>query len=78
MVYLVKYRPKGASTGSNSKLARTVFAESDSKPSRQRAAQLLNKITGGDFVEDTIEIQELRSFDPADVRNNGGSLYALE
>lgn len=77
MVYLVKYRPKGTAGGSNSKLARTVFAESDSKPSRERAAQLLNKITGGDFLEDTIQIQELRSFDPADVRNNGGSVFSL-
>jgi hypothetical protein len=77
MVYLVKYRPKGTATGSNSKLARTVFAESDSKPSRERAVQLLNKITGGDFLEYTIQIQELRSFDPADVRNNGGSVFSL-
>ncbi len=78
MVYVVKYRPKNEAKEPESKVARTVFAECDGKPSREKAAKLLNEVTGGDFLEDTIQIQELPSFDPAEVRRHGANVFSLK
>lgn len=77
MVYVVKYRLKPDEKDPNSKLGRTLFAECDTKPSREKAAKLLNDITGGKFLEDSIQIQELRDFDPTEVRSHGGSVFSL-
>ena len=77
MVYVVKFRPKGDSKNPRPRFARTLFAECDGKPSREKAATLLNNITGGDFLEDTIQIQELRAFDPAEVRSQGATVFSL-
>ena len=77
MVYIVKFRPKGDTKRPNSKVARTLFAECDAKPSREKAVRLLSNVTGGDFLEDTIEIRELRDFDPIEVRGQGGTVFTL-
>ncbi|HEV8343921.1 MAG TPA: hypothetical protein VGR30_16245 [Candidatus Binatia bacterium] len=77
MVYVVKYRLKPDEKDPNSKLSRALFAECDTKPSREKAAKLLNDITGGKFLEGSIQIQELRDFDPAEVRSHGGSVFSL-
>ena len=77
MVYVVKFRPKGDGNSSHRKVARTVFAESAAKPSREKAAELLTSVTGGDFLEDTIEIRELRDFDPIEVKGQGGTVFSL-
>lgn len=79
MVYVVKFRPKSDGNGNSSerKVARTLFAESADKPSRERAAELLTSVTGGDFLEETIEIRELRDFDPIEVKGQGGTVFSL-
>jgi len=77
MVYVIKFRPKADSDSSNRKGARTVFAESAAKPSREKAAELLTSVTGGDFLEETIEIRELRDFDPIEVKGQGGTVFSL-
>ncbi|HEX9446145.1 MAG TPA: hypothetical protein VGA73_18640 [Candidatus Binatia bacterium] len=73
MVYVVKYRSKG----SKSKIARTLFAESPAQPSREKTVEWLSNVTGGDFVEETIEIRELRDFDPIEVRSQGATVFSL-
>ena len=65
MVYVLKFRVKE----SHSKVSRTLFAEAAAQPTREKAIQLLSNITGGNFIEDTIEIRELRDFDPIESRN---------
>jgi hypothetical protein len=77
MVYVVKFRPKADGSSSSRKVARTVFAESAAKPSREKAAELLASVTGGDFLEETIEIRELRDFDPIEVKGQGGTVFSL-
>ena len=77
MVYVVKFRSKGVAQDPNSKVARTLFAECDVKPSCDKAVQLLSNVTGGDFLEDTIEIRELRDFDPIEVRGQGATVFTL-
>ena len=77
MVYIVKFRSKGGAKRSTPNLARTLFAESTAKPSREKAAELLTSVTGGDFLEETIEIRELRDFDPIEVRGEGGTVFSL-
>lgn len=77
MVYVVKFRPKAEGNSSNRKVARTVFAESAAKPSREKAAELLTSVTGGDFLVETIEIRELRDFDPIEVKGQGGTVFSL-
>jgi hypothetical protein len=77
MVYVVKFRSKADGNCSNRKVARTVFAESAAKPSREKAAELLTSVTGGDFLEETIEIRELRDFDPIEVKSQGGTVFSL-
>ena len=68
MLYLVKFRAQSDAQDLNFRVARTLFAECNTQPSREKVLQLLNRITGGDFLEDTIEIRELRDFDPIEVR----------
>jgi hypothetical protein len=77
MVYVVKFRSKVDGSSSSRKVARTVFAESAAKPSREKAAELLTSVTGGDFLEETIEIRELRDFDPIEVKGQGGTVFSL-
>jgi len=77
MVYVVKFRPKGDGRNCDRKVARTLFAESDAKPTREKAAELLTSVTGGDFLEETIEIRELRDFDPIEVKGQGGTVFTL-
>jgi hypothetical protein len=77
MVYVVKFRPKGNGKDAERKVARTLFAESAAKPSREKAAELLSSVTGGDFLEETIEIRELRDFDPIEVKGQGGTVFTL-
>ena len=77
MVYIVKFRSKTRTKDPHSKLARTLFAEARDKPSREKAAELLTSVTGGDFLEETIEIRELRDFDPIEVRGQGGTVFSL-
>jgi hypothetical protein len=77
MVYVVKFRPKSDGKGPEPRVARTLFAESAAKPSRERAAALLTSVTGGDFLEETIEIRELRDFDPIEVKGQGGTVFTL-
>ena len=73
MVYVLKFRVKA----SQSKISRTLFAEAAAAPTREKAVQLLSNITGGDFIEDTIEIRELRDFDPIEVRGQGATVFTL-
>ena len=73
MVYVLKFRVKGG----NTKVARTLFAEASAQPSREKAVELLSNITGGDFVPETIEIRELRDFDPIEVRGQGATVFTL-
>ena len=77
MVYVVKFRPKPDGHSSHRKVARTLFAESAAQPSRERAAELLTAVTGGDFLEETIEIRELRDFDPIELKDQGGTVFSL-
>lgn len=77
MVYVIKFLPKADGDSSNRKVARTVFAESAAKPSREKVAELLTSVTGGDFLEETIEIHELRDFDPIEVKGQGGTVFSL-
>lgn len=77
MVYIVKFRSKERAKDPSSKLAKTLFAESTAKPSREKAAELLSSLTGGDFLAETIEIRELRDFDPIEVRGEGGTVFSL-
>jgi len=77
MVYVVKYRLKSDDKATNTKVAKTLFAESNGKPSREKAVELLNGVTGGDFLADTIQIQELRDFDPAEIRKHGATVFSL-
>ena len=73
MVYVLKFRVKAG----QSKISRTLFAESAAQPTREKAVELLSNVTGGDFVEDTIEIRELRDFDPIEVRGQGATVFTL-
>jgi hypothetical protein len=73
VVYVLKFRVKGA----NAKISRTLFAESSAQPSREKAVELLSNVTGGDFVPETIEIRELRDFDPIEVRGQGATVFTL-
>jgi hypothetical protein len=73
VVYVLKYRLKGGQT----KVSRTLFAEAAAQPSREKAVELLSNITGGDFLADTIEIRELRDFDPIEVRGQGATVFTL-
>lgn len=77
MVYVVRYRLKLDEKDPNSKFGRTLFAESAAKPSREKTAKLLNDITEGKFLEDSIQIHELRDFEPAEVRSQGGSVFRI-
>ncbi|HEY2987244.1 MAG TPA: hypothetical protein VGL11_05935 [Candidatus Binatia bacterium] len=77
MVYVVKFRPKSNRENSQAKVARTLFAESAAKPSVEKAAELLTTVTGGDFLKETIEIRELRDFDPIEVKGQGGTVFNL-
>jgi len=78
MVYVVKYRLKSNDKETNTKIAKTLFAESSRKPSREKAVELLKNVTGEDFLEDTIQIQELRDFDPAEIRKHGATVFNLK
>ena len=73
MVYVLKFRVKGG----NAKISRTLFAEASAQPSREKAVELLSNVTGGDFVPETIEIRELRDFDPIEVRGQGATVFTL-
>jgi hypothetical protein len=73
VVYVLKFRIKA----SQSKVSRTLFAESTAQPTKERAIKLLSDVTGGDFLEDTIEIRELRDFDPIEVRGQGATVFTL-
>lgn len=73
MVYVLKFRVKGG----DMKVSRTLFAESSAQPSREKAVELLSNVTGGDFVPETIEIRELRDFDPIEVRGQGATVFTL-
>ncbi len=73
MVYVLKFRVKAG----QAKVSRTLFAESSAQPTKEKAVELLSNVTGGDFVEDTIEIRELRDFDPIEVRGQGATVFTL-
>jgi hypothetical protein len=77
MVYVVKYRLKNNDKETNARVAKTLFAESNGKPSREKAVELLKNVTGGDFLEETIQIQELQDFDPAEIRKHGATVFNL-
>lgn len=77
MVYVVKFRSKQSGRGAKSKIARTLFAESPEQPSREKTVELLSNVTGGDFLEETIEIRELRDFDPIEVKSQGATVFSL-
>jgi hypothetical protein len=68
MIYVIKFRPRGDAEDLNFRISKTLFAECEARPSREMAVRLLGEVTGGDFLEDTIEIRELREFDPIEVR----------
>jgi len=73
VVYVLKFRVKEG----HSKISRTLFDEASAQPTREKAVELLSNVTGGDFVEDTIEIRELRDFDPIEVRGQGATVFTL-
>jgi hypothetical protein len=73
VVYVLKFRVKEGHT----KISRTLFAEASAQPTREKAVELLSSVTGGDFVEDTIEIRELRDFDPIEIRGQGATVFTL-
>ena len=75
MIYILKCESKADNP--SCKFIRSFFAECEKRPRREQAAKLLNQITGGDFLEGTIEIQELPDFDAEEVKSQGGTLFIL-
>jgi hypothetical protein len=73
VVYVLKFRVKGGVYESIPHPVRRVF-----RPSRavKRPVELLSNVTGGDFVPETIEIRELRDFDPIEVRGQGATVFS--
>lgn len=77
MIYVLKCRSRGNSGHSDNHFTRSFFAESERALKREQAIKLLYQITGGDFLEDSIEIKKLPGFDPDEVRSQGATLFIL-
>jgi DNA-dependent RNA polymerase auxiliary subunit epsilon len=76
MVYQVKFQSKKDAADPHSNWTDSFYIESQNTPDLKAVKLLVEKRSGGDFAEDTIEIEECPNFD-ADQLRKGGSLFKL-
>jgi hypothetical protein len=74
MIFIVSYRKKHAS----SKSRKSFFAEHDEQPSQEQIRALVNSVSGGNFVENTIALQKFPGFETDELTRAGITLIRFE
>jgi hypothetical protein len=68
MIYHVSFRDKDDAAYPQSKFRRSLFVESGSEVSSASVKELVDKFSGGNFEESTIEVESCRTFEPDELR----------
>ena len=74
MIFIVSYRKKHAS----SKSRKSFFAEHDEQPSQGQIRGLVNSVSGGNFVENTIALQKFPGFETDELTRAGITVVRFE
>jgi hypothetical protein len=74
MLFVISYRKKHAS----SKSRKSFFAEHDQQPSLDQIQALVNKVSGGNFAEQTIALQKCPGFDTDELIKAGITVLRFE
>ena len=74
MLFVVSYRKKHAS----SKSRKSFFAEHNEQPSQQQIRALVNSVSGGNFVENTIALQKFPGFETDELTRAGITVVRFE
>jgi hypothetical protein len=74
MIFIVSYRKKHAS----SKSRKSFFAEHDEQPSQEQIRALVNSVSGGNFVENTIALQKFPGFETDELTRAGITVIRFE
>ena len=74
MLFVISYRKKHAS----SKSRKSFFAENDAQPSQQQIRALVNSVSHGDFVENTIALQKFPGFETDELTRAGITVVRFE
>jgi len=78
MVFFISYRQKLDRTKLQLKLRKTFFAECQIKPSFEQIKALVQRISQGNFAEETIEFQKCIGFEAEELSRAGVPVYHLE
>ena len=74
MLFVVSYRKKHAS----SKTRKSFFAEYNEQPSVEQVQALVNRISGGNFADQTTAFQKCPGFDTDELIAAGITVYRFE
>jgi hypothetical protein len=77
MTYQVKSKEKRHAENSHSEFTSIFYVESKTKPDLGRIRQLVQKFTGGDFAEETIQLHQCPEIDAGELRKET-VVYKLE
>ena len=78
MLYKIKYQNKRDAVSFHSNFARSLFASCENKPDWTKIVALVEQISHGDFVPQTIEAEEWLDCDPADVEKIQIPVHGLD
>lgn len=78
MVFLISYRKRLDNEKLQLKLRKTFFAEYPGKPSIDDIKTLVQRISQGDFAEETVEFQECIGFAAEELTRAGVPVHHLE
>jgi hypothetical protein len=74
MIFIVSYRKKHAS----SKSRKSFFAEHEEQPSQEQIRALVNSVSSGNFVENTIALQKFPGFESDELTRAGITVVRFE
>jgi hypothetical protein len=77
MVFFISYRRNLSGTKFQTNLRKTFFAVHQDQPSREEIERLVDYVSGGEFVQSSVEIQRCIGFDPHELNKAGVTVYTF-
>lgn len=78
MVFKIKYQAKRDALSFHSNFAKSFYVRDEKRPLWSRVIEFVDQISDGDFVPQTIEVEECLGFDPEEMIKAGITIHRVE
>jgi hypothetical protein len=78
MVFKIKYQAKRDALSFHSNFAKSFYVRGEKRPLWSKVIELVDQMSDGDFVPQTIEVEECLGFDPEEMIKAGMIVQHVE